>query len=363
MPSKKKHKKILVVCPYPEDTAPGQRLKYEQYYGSWRKAGYELTVSPFMSQRFWKIVYQKGHFFEKVFWTLWGYLIRIRDLFRLPFYDGVYVFLWVTPFGFPIFERLFASFNKSLVYDIDDMVFLGHVSDANKFILKLKGRSKMTYLMKKAKHVITCTPDLDAFVKQYNSRTTDISSTINTELYVAKTNYPKKNEIVLGWSGSHSTSKYLHLLDEVIRELSKSYSIKLKVIGDADFCMDGVDVNSMDWNREDEVKELSEIDIGLYPLPDESWVLGKSGLKALQYMALGIPAVATSIGANSRVIADGNDGFLVNTDEEWIAAVKKLIEDHELREKIGKAARIKVEGHFSIKANKKKYLEILKSNI
>ena len=363
MPLEKKHKRILVVCPHPENTAPGQRLKYEQYFESWRDAGYDLTISSFMSKRFWKIVYQKGNFLEKIFWTFCGYLIRIKDLFRLPFYDGVYVFLWVTPFGFPIFERLFTAFNKKLIYDIDDMVFLGHVSEANKLILKLKGKSKMIYLMKKAKHVITCTPTLDAFVRQHNQKTTDISSTINTDWYQPKSSYPKKEELILGWSGSHSTSKYLHLLDEVIKELLKKYSLKIKVIGDADFNMSEVNVNSIEWNSEDEVKELSEIDIGLYPLPDESWVLGKSGLKALQYMALGIPTVATSIGANSRVIKDGEDGFLVNTNEEWISALSKLIEDNQLREKIGKAARLKVENQFSIKANKKTYLEILKSNI
>ena len=242
------------------------------------------------------------------------------------------------------------------------MVFLGHVSDANKFILKLKGRSKMIYLMKRAKHIITCTPTLDAFVRKHNRHTTDISSTINTEVYLPKSTYPEKEEIVLGWSGSHSTSKYLHLLDEVIRDLSKQFKIKLKVIGDASFTMDGVEVNAMQWNRKREVKELSEIDIGLYPLPDESWVLGKSGLKALQYMALGIPTIATNIGANSRVIEDQVDGFLVKTDEEWKQKIKSLIEQTKLRESIGKAARIKVEAHFSIHANKETYLEILKNN-
>ena len=72
MPLEKKPKKILVICPHPEDTAPGQRLKYEQYFESWRDAGYELTISPFMTNRFWKVVYQKGHLLEKIFWIFVG---------------------------------------------------------------------------------------------------------------------------------------------------------------------------------------------------------------------------------------------------------------------------------------------------
>ncbi|MEQ8909571.1 MAG: glycosyltransferase family 4 protein [Vicingaceae bacterium] len=316
-----------------------------------------------MTKKFWDIVYKPGNFWKKVFWTIWGHFLRVRDLFRLPFYDGVYIFLWVTPFGPPVFERLFASLNKNIIYDIDDMVFLGHVSDANKFILKLKGRSKMIYLMKKAKHVITCTPRLDKFVRQYNTNTTDISSTINTELYIPKSSYEEKSEYTLGWSGSHSTSKYLHLLDEVLKKVQKGYPIKLKVIGDKNFHIEGLKIEASDWNRETEVQELSKIDIGLYPLPNEPWVFGKSGLKALQYMALGIPTVATNIGANTRVIKEGVDGFLVNSDEEWVSCIVKLIENITLRERVGKAARRKVESTFSVKANEPTYLKILKEHI
>ena len=243
------------------------------------------------------------------------------------------------------------------------MVFLGHVSAANKFILKLKGRSKMIFLMKKAKHVITCTPALDEFVRQFTSETTDISSTINTETYKARQDYSVGNEIVLGWSGSHSTSKYLHLLDNIIKELSTSIPLKLKVIGDASFSMEGVKTESKQWNREDEVAELSEFDIGLYPLPDEPWVYGKSGLKALQYMALGIPTIAVDLGANKRIINSGENGFLVNSESEWKESILKLIESEELRRKVGTNARETVVNKFSIKANESTYLEIIKKYI
>jgi len=363
MPSAKKSSKILVLCPHPVDSAPGQRLKYEQYFDSWENAGYSLTVSPFMSRAFWNVVYKKGHFFEKVVFTLAGYLRRFFDLIRAPFYDGIYVFLWVSPFGWPIFERLLFLFNSKVIYDIDDMVFLGHASDANKYILRLKGRSKMIFLMKKAKHVITCTPALDEFVRQYNQNTTDISSTINTNTYIPKTDYSLMEPITLGWSGSHSTSKYLHLLDEVIKELSKRYPIRLKVIGDPDFNMDGVEVVAQKWDRSTEVEELLKMDIGLYPLPNESWVYGKSGLKALQYMALGIPTIATDIGANKRIFSHGKNGFLLAEFNDWTRVIEDLIADKPLREKVGKAGRKTVEERFSILANQSLYLKILKKYI
>ena len=95
---------LLVICPHRENTAPSQRLKYEQYFDHWRGNGYEVVVSPFMTRRFQSIVYQPGRILEKVFWVGWGYLRRIRDLLRLPFYQGAYVHLWVTPFGPPPFR-------------------------------------------------------------------------------------------------------------------------------------------------------------------------------------------------------------------------------------------------------------------
>ena len=352
-------KRILVVCPHPENVAPGQRLKYEQYFGHWRAHGYEVVVSPFMSRRFQRIVYQPGRLLEKVFWTLWGYLRRIRDLLRAPFYDGAYIFLWVTPFGPPVFEWLYHLALRRFVYDIDDMVFLGHASSANRFVKILKGRQKMVYLMRKAEHVIVCTPTLEEFVKRHNNCTTDISSTIDTDTYIPANPYANDRLLTLGWSGSLSTAKYLHLLDQVLLDLSEEIDFRLKVIGDPDFEIEGLEVIATAWNESAEVKELQDIDIGLYPLPDDDWVLGKSGLKALQYMALGIPTVATRIGANTRIIRDGENGVLVNDSAEWKATILELAADPELRRRVGlEAARTVVE-RFSVRANQEVYLKVL----
>lgn len=355
-------KKILVICPYPEHVAPSQRLKYEQYFDYFRENGYEITVSPFMNLKFWNIVYKKGHFFQKIYWTIVGYLKRIKDLFRLRKYDIVFVTLWVTPIGLPIMENLFALFSKRLVYDIDDLIFLGHSSTANKIIAWIKGKRKMITLMKRAQHVITCTPVLDRFVRQYNPHTTDISSTINTDTYVPVNPYTNDKKIVLGWSGSHSTAKYLYLLEPVLKKLKEKYDFTLLVMGDANFKIEGIEVEALAWSEPIEIPTLQRMDIGLYPLPDEPWVYGKSGLKALQYMALGIPTVAEKLGedhANHRVIEHGISGFLAHTQEEWITHLTQLIENPELRRKIGTEARKRVEKYYSIHANKDTYLNIL----
>jgi glycosyltransferase involved in cell wall biosynthesis len=133
-------------------------------------------------------------------------------------------------------------------------------------------------------------------------------------------------------------------------------------MGDAGFKIDGLDMEAIAWTAENEVPILQRFDIGIYPLPlDNDWVLGKSGLKALQYMAVGVPVIATAIGANYRIIQDGVTGFLVKTPEEWIAKLEYLIDHPEIRKSVGSAGRKNVEDNYSLDVNAPVYLNILKS--
>ena len=109
-----KRKKMLVLCPYPQGVAAGQRLKYEQYFDSWKAHGFDIEVSSFMDMALWNVVYKKGHYTSKIIGVLRGHLRRTRDFLRLTNYDIVYVSNWVTPFGTSLFERLTCSQSKAL---------------------------------------------------------------------------------------------------------------------------------------------------------------------------------------------------------------------------------------------------------
>lgn len=355
-------KKILFMVPYPFDKAPSQRLKFEQYYSYFEENGFVISHRAFISEAFWEVIYKKGFWFSKFRFTVSGYLKRISDLFRIRQYDVVYIHLWATPFGFPVYEWLVCLLARRVIYDIDDLVYLADSkSHVNKLVSGLKGRNKPIFLMKKADHVITCTPYLDNFVRKYNQRTTDISSTINTNTNRPKKEYDFREPLpVLGWSGSHSTSKYLHLLEPVFRQLkNEGIHFKLLVMGDAEFTIDGIEVEALPWKEAYETAVIRRFDIGLYPLPDEQWVYGKSGLKALQYMAAGVPTIATAIGANFRIMKEGHTGFLARSAEDWIRIIKALLASQSLREQMGTAAAAFVQQHFSVAANKDTYLSIL----
>lgn len=350
---------IVVLCPHPPDRAPGQRLKFEQYYPSWREVGYEVDVRPFWSDATWQVLYRKGHVARKVAGVVGGLARRLLDVGAARRADLVYLFLEAAPVGPPLFERWVRRSGVPLVYDIDDLVYLPHHSAANRFMRWFRSHGKVAELIEAADEVIVCTSHLEGFARHHNDRVTDISSTIDTEVYRPRPHRAEKRDLVVGWSGSHSTAPYLHLLDDVLRELHASDGITVKVIGDPDFAIPGVPVTAQPWLLESEVADLSKIDIGVYPLPHEEWVLGKSGLKALQYMALEIPTVAERIGSNLDIIDDGVNGMLASAPDEWLEALRRLIRDPDLRARMGAAARQRVVERYSVRATAPVYLDVL----
>lgn len=357
MPSEKKNKSILILCPYPTGYVPGQRLKFEQYYSNWRENGFDLEISPFISERTQNILYKKGHLAEKIWGTIGGYARRIRDIFRMPGYDIVYIFLWATPFGPPATEWLIRKLAKKLIYDIDDLVYIIKTSKYNKFIKPLKSPTKINFLIRSSDHVLVSTDELVAYSKKLNKNLSLIPATIDVKKYP----YPIEHEadiVVIGWSGSQTTSKYLHLIDGVLRHISRKYPVKIMIMGDDDFVLDGVDIELLHWTAETEIANIQKFDIGLHPLPDEQWAYGKSGGKLVQYMAGGLPIVATAIAPNYKVIKEGYNGFLVKEEHEWIEKLELLIKDKQLRIQMGRNSRKFAEEHSSVEANAHKYLTV-----
>jgi glycosyltransferase involved in cell wall biosynthesis len=214
--------------------------------------------------------------------------------------------------------------------------------------------------MSNSKYVITCTPTLEEYAKKLNiyGNVVDISSTFNTKKFVPVLSYQKKSITTLGWTGTHSTLPYLNLLQPILEKVALKRNIKLLVIANKKFIMDNVLTDFKFWNEETEVSDLHEIDIGLYPIPTNEWSLGKSSLKALTYMSIAIPVVATAYGTNYRVIENGISGFLVSSDNDWENIIINLIDNVDLRKKIGLEGRRVVVEKFSLEENFPKYLNV-----
>jgi len=351
----------LFLTPYPSHCAPSQRLKFEQYYASFEEHDIRVVVSPFVTPALWRVLYRRGFWIRKLVLSAWGHLRRLRDLRRARRFDFVYLHLWALPFGPPWIEERLARRGVKVIYDIDDLIYLPRASAANPFLRAFRRRERVIRIMRAASHVVVSTAYLGRFAADHNAHVTVISSTIDTDEYRPRRHSGARDGLTIGWTGSHSTAPFLSGIAPALQKLSRRFSIRLLVVGAAPFTMDGVEVEARPWSLARETADLSEMDIGVYPLPDEEWVLGKSGLKALQYMGTGVPVVASRVGAACEFIRDGDNGFLVGSHEEWVDRLSRLILDPALRARMGQAGRATVEQRFSVVQTAPTYLRVIDS--
>ena len=167
-------------------------------------------------------------------------------------------------------------------------------------------------------------------------------------IYEPDTNRLAVNKkVVIGWTGTQGTRVYLEGLIPTLEKLHHLCPFKLMVVSNFEMSHPFLDLEVVKWSSEKEIKQLHNFDIGIYPLTLSDWVGGKSGLKALQYMAVGIPPVSSAVGNVVNFINNNEDGILINNEEEWLINLESLIKDQEKRENIGKKAREKFLREFS----------------
>lgn len=338
--------RVFFIAPYPTE-GPSSRFRVEQYLPELKKRAIGYSLRPFYNSHIYKTIYKKGNLFKKAFFFLFFILRRFQDVFLSRNYDIIFIHREAYPLSGVFFEWLFRSFAKKVIYDFDDSVFL-------------KKPSKIRYIINKSNLVIAGNSFLKDYALRYNKNTIVLPTCINTQIYYPKLKTSSKQKTIIGWIGTSFTSIYLELLRGVYESLAGKYreNIELKVVG-------GYLPNShlpliyKDWSLESEVSELQEFDIGVMPLFDDDWAKGKCAFKILQYMAVGIPAAASSVGMNKEIIEDGKDGFLVKTKEEWVDRLSLLIENKDLREKMGRFGREKVERLYSVEINAQKFIDIL----
>jgi len=349
-------KKVLIITNHYPDRSPGQRFRFEQYFSYLRSNGFQIDVSFLLNEKEDKIFYSKGNYFGKGRIVCKSLYKRIKDLNRVSQYDLVFVFREAIFLGSAFFEKRFARKAK-LIFDYDDSIWVPNVSAANKLFSVLKNSTKTSSIIKVSNLVFAGNKYLANYASQFSKNVVIIPTTIDTDEY-KPAEKKTKNQICIGWSGSITTIQHFETKLDALLKIKKKYGNKIyfKVIGDSQYINNELGVKGLPWKKEDELKELSEIDIGIMPLPDSEWAKGKCGLKGLQYMALGIPTIMSPVGVNSEIITDGENGFLADSDEEWVTKLSLLIDSFELRKKLGNAGCKTVEEKYSVHANRDLYL-------
>jgi glycosyltransferase involved in cell wall biosynthesis len=351
--------KVLAWVPQEVDTSPGQRFRLEQWEPWLRREGIEIRWSPYADAALTRLLPRGGALAGKARGVLAALLRRLREAWRAGEFDLVYVFRETALFGPGLAERLLALRGVPFVFDFDDAVWVRYVSPANSYLSYLRFPGKTRAVCRLARHVIAGNPYLRDWALRYNPRVTVVPTTIDTEKYRPRT--PRANGVpVIGWTGSYSTEQYLALVKPVLERLRRRFAFRVVVVGGSGFAAEGVEVEHRPWRAASETEDLADFDLGLMPLPDAAWEQGKCGLKALQYMALGVPAVVSPVGVNREIVRDGENGLLADDADAWEQALARLLADAELRARLGAAGRRTVERDFSAAVHAPRVAELMR---
>ncbi|WP_347159765.1 glycosyltransferase family 4 protein [Pontibacter chitinilyticus] len=350
--------KVLFVVPYPEGQAASQRFRVEQWLPELEKQGITYKLAPFWSQRAWAILYQRGHTWQKAAGLAVGFLKRLGLLYQLPFYDFVFLHREATPLGPPWFEWFAIHiFRKRIIFDFDDAIWLPNTTDDNKAVAKYKLPQKTAAICSWSYKVSCGNHFLQDFASKYNTAAVYLPTCLNTQALSLK---PKQRtaRLTIGWTGSHSTLPYLKLIEPVLQQLEQHYDFDFLVIADKEPALQLRSLEFISWRKQTELEDLQRINIGVMPLPDTEWAKGKCAFKALQYMALGIPAVVSAVGANLAAVPDGKAGYTCTTSEEWYARLEQLLQQPALRQQFGRQGQLQVEKHYSVQAQLHSFLQL-----
>jgi glycosyltransferase involved in cell wall biosynthesis len=353
-------KKVLFLVPYPLQVAPSQRFRVELFLPELAAAGIPYSIEPFLDKRTWRILYKKGNVFLKMVGLLKGFARRWWVLFfKLPCYDYVFIHREAAPAGPPVFEWIITKlFRKKVIYDFDDAIWIPNTSSANSLANWFKAFWKVKRICKWSYKVTPGNDYLCDYASQFNQHVIKIPTCINVDGHQQKTKEPHDGKLSIGWTGSHSTLKYLDQIMPVVNALQRDFDFHFLVIADEKPVLNLKDWQFVPWNVLTETEDLLKLDIGVMPLTEDKWSEGKCGFKLIQYFSCGIPGVASPVGVNKSIIEENVNGFLCTTNDEWKSSLKKLLLDQSLREKMGLAGRKKIIEQYSIQSQKQKFIQL-----
>jgi glycosyltransferase involved in cell wall biosynthesis len=264
-------------------------------------------------------------------------------------YDAVVVYREASLLGPAIFERMLAKAGVRMILDFDDAIWMRGPASANGVFSRLAFRSKTATICRLASSVVVGNRYLANYASRYSEHVTVIPSTVDLNQSLIQPESPMDGPLTVVWIGSPSSMPYLELVRNALMRFGQRRETVLRVICSRPFQppIPGVRTEFIPWNAQDEAIKLGQSQIGIMPLPDNEFTRGKCGLKALQYMAVGRPVIASPVGVNSEIITHGSNGLLASTDDEWITALEALAASPGLRARLGREGRRTVERRFS----------------
>jgi glycosyltransferase involved in cell wall biosynthesis len=346
--------KVLGLASYPVQAA-ATRYRLEQFIAPLAERGIELSVRPFLDAQLFERLYQRQALARTALGLGHSALLRLQDLVLTSKADVVLVQREAMMFGPPLLEWFVARvLRRPMVLDLDDATYVSYTSPTYGRISRaLKWFGKTDDLIRWAK-VVTCgNRAIAEYVTSKGATARLIPTVVDTELFCPG---PRRNDgsMVVGWIGTHSTFPYVESIFLVLQDLAKTYQFRLKIVGAGrqQVSVPGLEVENLKWDLTREISDFQSFDIGLYPIDSSlyaaKWAASKSGFKAIQYMAVGIPYVSSPVGASAEIGEVGTTHLSAANADEWRNSLALLLSDSEKRRKMGMAGRAYAIKHYGL---------------
>ena len=352
---------ILFLTKYSKKGA-SSRYRTLQYIPYFEQAGIHCVVSPLFDDAYLEYLYQHGRVSKLA--VLGAFWKRLKALISCRRFDLLVIEYELFPY-FPAWvEQLLARVGTTYVIDYDDALF--HQYDQHKLALVrrlLEG--KIAHVMRSAKLVIAGNAYLADYAENSGARHVEIVPTV---VDLNRYSTPAKVKVTssvftIGWIGSPSTAKYLETVAPALAAICANGAGRVVLIGSGPVDFPDVPIEVLPWDEANEVYLMRQFDVGIMPLPDEPWARGKCGFKLIQYMACGLPVVASPVGVNAEIVEENVNGFLATDHLSWMRALTALRDDRELGLRMGRAGREKVKREYCLQVTAPRLTNLLQSAI
>lgn len=328
--------------------APGQRTRIETWEPYLAEAGWRVTYCCFEDEALHRVLYQPGHTARKAAGMVRCYARQLGRALQDLDPTVVLVYREAAMIGPPLLERLLRRRRVPLVFDLDDPTFVPYSSPINGVASRLKHAGKAAALARMSDRVLAINESIGGFLRQHNPRVEIVPIYADSDRYVPRPR-AADHPVRIGWIGSHTTVRNLGAVAPVLGRLQAETGCVLRVIGPAGWEVSGLAAEYRTWSAAEEVELLSACDVGIVPLIPHPWNPWKFYYKIVQYQALGLPVVAEDVPSNHELIRDGVNGFLVTGAAQWHDRLRRLVEDRELRRRMGAAAREFIVRHYALR--------------
>jgi glycosyltransferase involved in cell wall biosynthesis len=352
--------RVLILARY-GSRAASTRYRLLQYLPYLERHGFTFSINTLLDDDYILSLYSGQKTNQRRIAA--AYVQRVSELARARRFDLIWMHIEAFPWVPSWWERLVLPRGVPYVIDLDDAMYHRYDKHNSSLVRAVLGK-KIDHMMEGASLVVAGNQYIAD--RAYVTGVQEVSilpTVVDLDRYRIK-QVPSRHrpETVVGWIGSPATAYNIQFMRHAIETLSAEQAIRLVTVGSGDVDMGPrINLDARRWSEATEVNDIQSFDIGTMPLVDSSFERGKSGFKLIQCMACGIPVVASPVGANAEIVTHGVNGFLASSSDDWLAALKVLAGDPQLRQEMGSAGRALVEQGYSLQQTAPKLAALLRA--